>query len=291
LVPRDRREEDSGMWRWVLGGAAIAVVLITITHHQPVEIQHVQVASKQVDPALQTELQQLRQLLVQQQQASARQTELLRQLKGELTSGDKIEATDTSTPPRSAGASKGFSVGAPTPNALVAAEDDRQSAALIAEAESKALSMCSEADVPILRLLRSPCPDGMHGYACDERWGLDDKFLPSPAKWRAEWNASARAVTNCQRGFFDAVADHMTRVHWEVEWDAQPFRISAVRTWHVPAHSSRPPCLALFGLLSPCYKRALTAFTALPLLLHVAARCCTLPTAFANRCHRARLGR
>ena len=88
--------------------------------------------------------------------------------------------------------------------------------------------MCTEDDVPILRLLRSPCPDGMHGYECSERWGMDDRFLPTASKWRAEWNASARAVTNCQRGFFDALADRFTRAHWQVEWDAQPFRISAV---------------------------------------------------------------
>jgi hypothetical protein len=57
---------------------------------------------------------------------------------------------------------------------------------------------------------------------------LNDRFLPEPREWLKEWNASVRTVVDCQRGFFDALADRFTRAHWEVEWDAQPFRISAV---------------------------------------------------------------
>ena len=34
-------------------------------------------------------------------------------------------------------------------------------------------------------------------------------------------------MVNCQRGFFDAFAEHATALHWENEWDAQPFRIAA----------------------------------------------------------------
>ena len=71
-------------------------------------------------------------------------------------------------------------------------------------------------------------PRGTHGFDCEEQWGLNDRFLPSPERWLRQWNASARAVVNCQRGFFDAFAARLTRAHWEVEWDAQPFRISAV---------------------------------------------------------------
>eukprot|EP00966_Prymnesium_polylepis_P062084 1440416-Prymnesium_polylepis.1 len=89
------------------------------------------------------------------------------------------------------------------------------------------LAQCTEADVPILKLLRAPCPPGRHGYDCSERWDLLDSFLPEPRRWLAEFNASARAVVNCQRGFFDALADKMTRAHWEQEWDAQPFRLAA----------------------------------------------------------------
>ncbi|KAL3913619.1 MAG: hypothetical protein SGPRY_007916, partial [Prymnesium sp.] len=110
---------------------------------------------------------------------------------------------------------------------------------------------CTDADVPILKLLSSPCEDGQHGYACSDRWDLLDSFLPTPSKWLSEFRASQSAVVNCQRAFFDAMADKMTRAHWEQEpppcrsltspprfipipspstvqeWDAQPFRISA----------------------------------------------------------------
>ena len=82
--------------------------------------------------------------------------------------------------------------------------------------------------MPILALLRKPCADGRHGYGCTERWGMADRYLPTPGRWLAEWNASARSVVRCQRGFFDALAARFTAAHWEVEWDAQPFRISAV---------------------------------------------------------------
>ena len=92
----------------------------------------------------------------------------------------------------------------------------------------KSLSRCEEVAVPVLKLLRVPCPPGWHGYGCGERWGLSDRFLPEAGHWLREWNASARAVVDCQRGFFDAFAQHLTRAHWEVEWDAQPFRIAAV---------------------------------------------------------------
>ena len=93
------------------------------------------------------------------------------------------------------------------------------------------MAACREVDVPILKLLRSPCRDGHHGYDCTDRWDLLEEFLPDPARWIGEWNASQRASlheTNCQRAFFDALADRMTRAHWDVEWDAQPFRIAAV---------------------------------------------------------------
>ena len=67
----------------------------------------------------------------------------------------------------------------------------------------------------------------MHGYACETRWDMDDRFLPDGKRWLAEFNTSHRAVVDCQRGFFDAFADRLTRAHWEAEWDAQPFRLAA----------------------------------------------------------------
>ena len=82
--------------------------------------------------------------------------------------------------------------------------------------------------VPVLKLLRAPCRPGWHGYGCGERWGLSDRFLPEAGHWLREWNASVRVVVDCQRGFFDAFAQYLTRAHWEVERNAQPFRIAAV---------------------------------------------------------------
>ena len=90
-----------------------------------------------------------------------------------------------------------------------------------------ALDRCTEDSAPIVRLLRRPCPPGFHGFACDLRWGLDDNFLPRPRRWLRQWNASRAANVDCNRGFFDAFAAVLTRVHWEQEWDAQPYRIAA----------------------------------------------------------------
>jgi hypothetical protein len=97
-----------------------------------------------------------------------------------------------------------------------------------AGAAQAALDKCTEDDVPILRLLRRPCAPGYHGFACDVRWEMHDEFLPKPRRWVRQWNASFGAAVDCQRGFFDAYAEVLSRVHWEQEWDAQPFRIAAV---------------------------------------------------------------
>ena len=99
-------------------------------------------------------------------------------------------------------------------------------------AVQSSLDRCTEEDVPILKLLRQACPPGMHGFGCDTRWDVHDSFLPRPRRWVRQFNASrARAAmpdgVDCQRGFFDAFGAALTRMHWEQEWDAQPFRISA----------------------------------------------------------------
>ena len=96
-----------------------------------------------------------------------------------------------------------------------------------AELERMALAACTPTDVPILGVMRSPCPPGMHGYDCKVRWDVNDRFVPEGRRWMAEFNASHRAVVNCQRGFFDAFAERLARAHWETEWDAQPFRLAA----------------------------------------------------------------
>ena len=222
------------MFRWLLAGAGATAALLIFTVMQPSEVQHQRLP---LDSTLASELQQLRTLLGEQRAAGRRHEELLRQLQTQMRppGSSTAAATAIAAPSVAAVNSPSSSLAAaaavasdPALSVREAARQAEKNAAALALAEAKALSQCTEADVPILSLLRKPCPDGRHGYACDVRWGMDDLFLPEPKRWLEEWNASARAVVNCQRGFFDALAARFTRAHWEVEWDAQPFRISAV---------------------------------------------------------------
>ena len=209
---------------WVtraLAGALVAVLLLALTLQQqaPSEIHHVAPASStSSSPALAKELHELRRLVEQQQQAAQRQTALIEKLSSAAPAQEQ-PSTRESQP---AAASTAATI------ATADAASSEAASAAAAAAERRALDQCAEADVPILGLLRRPCPEGMHGYGCKERWGLSDKYLPDPQKWLAEWNVTARTVVDCQRGFFDALASSFTRAHWQVEWDAQPFRISAV---------------------------------------------------------------
>lgn len=115
------------------------------------------------------------------------------------------------------------------------------------------IDRCQPDDSPILRMLLHPCPPGMHGFRCDVRWDVSDSFLPTARRWVRQWNATNG---HCQRAFFAAFAEVLTRVHWENEWDAQPFRIAAtpprtmgkmlhqlttVNYFHLTAGRLRPP--------------------------------------------------
>lgn len=207
---------------YIVAGATIAALLLTFTAQQPSEVQHVPPVRDA--PELTKELKQLRQLLGEQQEASRRQAALIKELVASTQSLDPTTSTSDGGSPSAAGT---LTAGVPS----VAAAPPASSTAIaaqIAAAERRALDRCTEDDVPILKLLRKPCHDRQHSYGCREPWGLSDRFLPPRQQWVAEWNASARSAVNCQRAFFDALADRMTRAHWEVEWDAQPFRISAV---------------------------------------------------------------
>lgn len=90
-----------------------------------------------------------------------------------------------------------------------------------------ALDRCTAADVPILRMVLRPCPPGFAGFRCEDRWDVQDNFLPAARRWARQWNASLVHKPDCQAAFFAAFADVLTRQHWEQEWDAQPFRIAA----------------------------------------------------------------
>lgn len=182
---------------------AVLLVLLALVE-QPVEqrqsviLPHAAAASPTALASLAAELEQLKMALVKQQ-ADA---------KAQLAKLDQLRAAETSVP-------------------AAAATDAAPDLAAAAAAERAALAACTEADVPILRLVRTPCPGGYAGYDCKLRWDVQDSFLPSGRLWLREWRATRGAVTNCQRGFFEALQARMTAAHWEVEWDAQPFRIAA----------------------------------------------------------------
>ena len=89
------------------------------------------------------------------------------------------------------------------------------------------LDKCTALDAPITKLIKAPCPKGMHGFACDVRWEIKDQFVPRPARWLRHFNASRSAKVDCQKAFFDAFEQVLTTAHWEQEWDAQPYRIAA----------------------------------------------------------------
>ena len=88
------------------------------------------------------------------------------------------------------------------------------------------------------------------------------ELLHSFGRWLSEWRSVRGAATQCQRGFFTALAARMTAErglveedaslhtscceqarmtaeHWLAEWDEQPFRIAATppRTIGKMAHT------------------------------------------------------
>jgi hypothetical protein len=184
---------------------AILLVLLALVE-QPVEqrqsvvLPHAGAASPAALASLTAELQLLKAALAQQQAGAAAQLAKLDQLR---------------------------SVDAPAATAAAASAAPDLTPARVEAAERAALAACTEADVPILRLLHNPCPGGYAGYDCKLRWDVQDSFLPAGRLWLREWRATRSAVTNCQRGFFQALQARMSAAHWEVEWDAQPFRIAA----------------------------------------------------------------
>jgi len=202
-------------------GVTTAVLLVMLALlQQPVEQQQIvvpAVPAPSVTPAvleqLTAELKQLKTIIAKQQADATTQIAKLGQLKAA-----HLTAVATSAAPP-AGAAQ------PAPASTEAAE-------------RAALATCTEADVPILRLLRKPCPGGYTGYDCKVRWDLQDSFLPSGRQWLAEWSESRRAATNCQRGFFDALQvlpgnirfDRSTRTPPHAATCCHIIRIRACRT-------------------------------------------------------------
>ena len=202
----DIDSEEIAMMDRVLAVAIMVgsiTLLLVAVKTQPAELKHVLTSGSQEMPAillnLSRELRTVKHLLAAQKREARSQADTLVQFRAE---DQRWRAAEP------AGGLGLLSVARPS-------------------GEIQAFKDCSEADVPILRLMRAPCPDGHHGYDCKLRWDMQESFLPDPARWTQEWQAAQVAVVDCQRGLFDAFAARLTAAHWENEWDAQPFRISA----------------------------------------------------------------
>ena len=139
------------------------------------------------------ELEQLKTLLAEQQAAASEHRVLVAQ----FAAGQVSESGAAAGEAAAGEAAGGVAAAAPLADS--------------AELERAALAACTPGDVPILGVMRSPCPPGMHGYGCKVRWDLGDRFVPEGGRWLSEFNASHRAVVNCQRGFFDAFAETRAR--------------------------------------------------------------------------------
>ena len=125
-------------------------------------------------PELAHELHELRKLVHEQQQAATRQALLIQKLVDEQA-GQPIPTSAAGVVPggASSGLSESGAVGkAVVPPVKASAAANKADLASVALLERRALDQCTEADVPILALLRKPCPPNRHGYGCHEHWGL-----------------------------------------------------------------------------------------------------------------------
>jgi len=167
----------------LLVGIATAALLLglALVQQQPVETRQAAApqalaASPAAVRALSSEVRALSRALQQQHDEAAAQLEQLRRLApaaNRSSAGSSAAATASSAAIGSAAAS-------------AAASAAREAA------EAAALAACTEADVPILRLWRRPCPGGRAGFACDVQWDLQDRFLPEGSRWLFEWRGERR---------------------------------------------------------------------------------------------------
>ena len=181
----------------------VALVLLATSKLQPIEVQD----DAPLARALRSEMSGLQQALRRQQAAAGEQAALLEKLRAAavaLPAAAAAAPAAAATAPAVAPAAAPAAVAAAVATAAPATPFAPPLAESLA-AGRRALAGCAEADVPMLRrLLRSPCRDGMHGFDCDVRWDLEDRFLPPSERWQAEWRAAKKAVVDCQRGFFAA---------------------------------------------------------------------------------------
>ena len=151
--------------------ATCAILLVLLLLGSPGEAETAPLKPRAPGPAsdlspLTAELAQLKTLLAEQQAAASE----YRALAAQLAAGKASMS----------GAAASEAVGNAAVGAAAAAASAVAAAPLAdsVELERAALAACTPSDVPILGLMRSPCPPGMHGYDCKVRWDMGDRFLP-----------------------------------------------------------------------------------------------------------------
>ena len=146
--------------------ATCAILLVLLLLGSPGEAETAPLKPRAAGPAsdlspLTAELAQLKNLLAEQQAAASE----YRALAAQLAAGKASMS----------GAAAGEAAAGNAAGGAAAAAASAVAAAPLAdsvELERAALAACTPSDVPILGLMRSPCPPGMHGYDCKVRWAI-----------------------------------------------------------------------------------------------------------------------
>ena len=152
--------------------ATCAILLVLLLLGSPREAETAPLKPRAAGPAsdlspLTAELAQLKNLLAEQQAAASE----YRALAAQLAAGKASMS----------GAAAGEAAAGDAAGGAAAAAASAVTAAPLAdsvELERAALAACTPSDVPILGMMRSPCPPGMHGYDCKVRWAMGDHFVP-----------------------------------------------------------------------------------------------------------------
>ena len=148
--------------------ATCAILLVLLLLGSPGEAETAPLKPRATGPAsdlspLTAELAQLKALLAEQQAAASEYRALAAQLAAGKASMSGAAAGEAAAGGAAAAAASAVAA-APLADSV--------------ELERAALAACTPSDVPILGLMRTPCPPGMHGYDCKVRWAMDDHFVP-----------------------------------------------------------------------------------------------------------------
>ena len=151
--------------------ATCAILLVLLLLGSPGEAETAPLKPRAAGPAsdlspLTAELAQLKNLLAEQQAAASEYRALAAQLAAGKASMSGAAAGEAAAGDAAGGAAAAASAVAAAPLADSV------------ELERAALAACTPSDVPILGMMRSPCPPGMHGYDCKVRWAMGDHFVP-----------------------------------------------------------------------------------------------------------------